>query len=214
MIHFGRPHQGPVDIFRGHFAQVARRIDVPDGLSEDKKLLIGAQFTLEYSFASAAIFNPSMAQSIDQTGVLPGALRFVMSLRPVGEGHTSSIIFRRGIIDAAGKVVMEPAGPYHQHPRRMEPFRQSTMQPHLRVTEKGVPETFTETVLGPTSDPFTTEQLRRYLYRVQKRDGKRRRQVIPPSPAASPATAPCSPLCCIHTRCMRSRSRQSGLFPS
>jgi predicted GH43/DUF377 family glycosyl hydrolase len=171
MTDFGHLHQGLVDIFRGHFEQVARRIKVPDGLSDDKKLLIGAYFTLEYAFASAAIFNPSMTSSIDQTGVPPGALRFVMSLRTVGEGHISSIIFRRGIIDAGGNVVMEPAGSYQQHPRKLEPLRLGRMQPYLRVTAKGVPETFTETVLGPTSDPFTTEQLRRYLYRVQRLEG-------------------------------------------
>ena len=45
---------------------------MPDKLSDDKKPLIGAYFTLEYSFASAAIFNPSMTPAIDQTGVPRG----------------------------------------------------------------------------------------------------------------------------------------------
>jgi len=40
-----------------------------------------------------------------------------------------------------------------------------------RITRTGVPETFTETVLGPTGEAVTTEQLRRYLYRVQKLEG-------------------------------------------
>ncbi len=171
MTDFGPLHDGLLDIFRGHFEQVARRINVPDRLSDDKKLLIGAYFTLEYSFASAAIFNPSMTPDIDQTDVPSGALRFAMSLRTVGEGHISSIIFRRGIIDAAGNVSMRPAGPYHQHARKMEPLRLSQVKPHPRVTEKGVPETFTETVLGPSGDAFTMDQLRRYLYRVHRLEG-------------------------------------------
>jgi len=171
MADFGQLHEGLLDIFRGHFGQLARRVHMPEGLTDDKKLLIGAYFTLEYAFASAAIFNPSMTPAIDQVGVPSGSLRFVMSLRTVGEGHISSIIFRHGIIDPEGHISMEPSGPFHQHPRKMEPLRLSKMQPQTRVTQRGVPETFTETVLGPTSDAFTTDQLRRYLYRVHRIEG-------------------------------------------
>jgi predicted GH43/DUF377 family glycosyl hydrolase len=167
---FGHLHDGLEEIFLGHFGQVSRRVDVPKGLSNEKKLLIGAYFTLEYSFASAAIFNPSMTPAINQVGLEPGSLRFVMSLRAVGEGHISSIIFRRGVIDAKADVSIEPAGPYHQQPRKMWSLWLGGAQAHPRITEKGVPETFTETVLGPMGNSFTTEQLRRYLYRVQKLD--------------------------------------------
>jgi len=171
MSDFGHLHDGLLDIFRGHFEQVARRITLPSELSDDRRLLIGAYFTLEYSFASAAIFNPSMTPAIDQTGVPSGALRFAMSLRTVGEGHISSIIFRRGIIDADGRISMEPVRPYQQHARKMEPLRLSQVKAHPRITEKGAPETFTETVLGPSGDSFTMDQLRRYLYRVHRLEG-------------------------------------------
>jgi predicted GH43/DUF377 family glycosyl hydrolase len=39
-------------------------------------------------------------------------VRFVMSLRATGEGHVSSIVFRRGIIDADGRVSVDPPGQY------------------------------------------------------------------------------------------------------
>ena len=59
-----------------------------------------------------------------------------MSLRTVGEGHISSIIFRRGIIDASGNVGMEPVGPHHHHPRKMDSLRLSQVKPHSRVMER------------------------------------------------------------------------------
>jgi hypothetical protein len=111
-----------------------------------------------------------MASAINQTGVEPGSLRFVMSLRTVGEGHISSIIFRRGVIDANANITIESAGPYQQQPRKMWRFWLGRAKSHPRVTEKGVPETFTEKVLGPMGNSFTTDELRRYLYRVQRLD--------------------------------------------
>jgi predicted GH43/DUF377 family glycosyl hydrolase len=66
-------------------------------LSRDHALLIGAYFSEEYSFEAAALFNPSLVAHPDQTGVAPGAIRFVMSLRGIGEGHVSSVTFRTGI---------------------------------------------------------------------------------------------------------------------
>jgi len=35
-----------------------------------------------------------------------------MSLRATGEGHISSIVFRRGLIDANGNVSVDPPGRY------------------------------------------------------------------------------------------------------
>ena len=61
-----------------------------------RRLLIGAYFTHEYSVEAAALFNPSIVLAPDQSGLASGSLRFVMSLRAVGEGHMSSIEFRYG----------------------------------------------------------------------------------------------------------------------
>lgn len=69
--------------------------------------LIGAYFSEEFSFESAALFNPSVVRHPDQGGVAPGALRFLMSLRGIGEGHVSSLTFRAGIWDADGTISVE-----------------------------------------------------------------------------------------------------------
>jgi predicted GH43/DUF377 family glycosyl hydrolase len=67
-------------------------------LSDSRTLLLGAYFTGEYAVESAALFNPSIVPHPDQTGLDGGDLRFILSLRAVGEGHVSSIEFRTGII--------------------------------------------------------------------------------------------------------------------
>ncbi|PPJ49044.1 glycosidase [Rhizobium sp. KAs_5_22] len=72
--------------------------------SQMQRQLIGAYFMNEYSFEAAALFNPSIVPHPDQTGVSPGGLRFILSLRAVGEGHISSLTFRSGEITAEGAV--------------------------------------------------------------------------------------------------------------
>ena len=62
--------------------------------------MIGAYFTHEYSIEAAALGNPSIVAAPDQSGLAAGEVRFVMSLRAIGEGHISSIEFRTGVVDA------------------------------------------------------------------------------------------------------------------
>ncbi len=90
-----------------HFKMVAGRLDDPTALSEDRRRLIGAYFTHEYSIEGAALGNPSIVAAPDQSGLADGAVRFIMSLRAVGEGHISSIEFRSGVIGDDMKIVME-----------------------------------------------------------------------------------------------------------
>ena len=64
---------------------------------------------MEYSSESTALFNPSIVPAREQDGLKAGSVRFVMSLRAVGEGHISSIVFRKGVIDKDCQVHLEPA---------------------------------------------------------------------------------------------------------
>jgi predicted GH43/DUF377 family glycosyl hydrolase len=93
------------------FSEVKKYLD-GQPLSHEQQLLIGAYFTSEYAIESAALFNPSIVPDPDQSHVPPDALRFLMSLRAVGEGHISSIVFRRGIINAQGDVTLDPPPRY------------------------------------------------------------------------------------------------------
>lgn len=83
-----------------------------DTLTVNRKLLIGSYFTHEYSIESAAFFNPSIVEDPDQTELEDGQRRVIISFRAVGEGHISSITFRRGLIDKDNNITILPAGSY------------------------------------------------------------------------------------------------------
>src|SRR5471030_2653776 len=83
-----------------------------DTLTVYRKLLIGSYFTHEYSIESAAFFNPSIVQDPDQTELQEGNRRVIISFRAVGEGHISSITFRRALIDQNNTITVMPAGSY------------------------------------------------------------------------------------------------------
>lgn len=83
-----------------------------DTLTVYRKLLIGSYFTHEYSIESAAFFNPSIVEDPDQTELEEGERRVIISFRAVGEGHISSITFRRALIDKNNSITVIPAGSY------------------------------------------------------------------------------------------------------
>jgi predicted GH43/DUF377 family glycosyl hydrolase len=76
--------------------------------SEIQRQLLGAYFLNEYSFEASALFNPSIVPHPDQSGTPEGGLRFILSLRAVGEGHVSSLTFRTGTIAADGSLAVDP----------------------------------------------------------------------------------------------------------
>ena len=76
--------------------------------STARQRLIGAFFCHEFTYAAAALMNPSIVPHPDQSGMAEGAIRFVMSLRAVGEGHISSIVFREGIALPDGTFQLWP----------------------------------------------------------------------------------------------------------
>jgi len=81
-------------------------------IEEHRRLLIGSYFTHEYSIESAAFFNPSIIEDPDQSDLEDGQKRLIISFRAVGEGHISSIIFRRALIDRHNNITVIPAGDY------------------------------------------------------------------------------------------------------
>ena len=108
---FQSRHRELIEIFE------ARAYEMEDAVLEhaaytiEQRRLVGAYFMHEYSFEAAALFNPSIVAHIDQTGVPDGGLRFLLSLRAVGEGHVSSLTFRSGLIAADGSVAIDtPVG--------------------------------------------------------------------------------------------------------
>lgn len=77
-------------------------------LDPARAIVAGAFFSQEYAFESAALFNPSLVLHADQTGLEPGEVRLIMSLRGIGEGHISSATFRILRWRPGGEPVLEP----------------------------------------------------------------------------------------------------------
>lgn len=111
---FSRRHRNLADAFADHFGRIAYllpslELDIAD-FSEEKQMLLGSYFTMEYSVESAALVNPSIVSSPDQLELPAGAHRVILSLRAIGEGHISSIVFRKAILTADGGVILEEEG--------------------------------------------------------------------------------------------------------
>jgi predicted GH43/DUF377 family glycosyl hydrolase len=111
---FGNRHREIEKLLMEHFDNVSSSVDVDTRtFSLDRKLVIGAFFTKEYSIQAAALFNPSIVPHPDQTGLKKGQQRFIMSLRATGEGHISSIVFKTGIVDDDMNIHLDEGSGYH-----------------------------------------------------------------------------------------------------
>ncbi len=104
-------HRDLTGTFSKHFAVVAHEIPSSRRLSAERRMLIGACFTTEYAPEAAALFNPSMVAHPDQSGLAGGQLRFLMTVRCVGEGHVSSIGFRTGVLGPGGALIVDEPQP-------------------------------------------------------------------------------------------------------
>lgn len=106
---FGPRHRDLRATFEHHASRIANRIPPGPPLSTERRLLLGATFTHEYSVEAAALCNPSLVLGPDQGGAAPGTADMVMSTRCIGEGHRSSVGFRSVRVDADGRVTVAPA---------------------------------------------------------------------------------------------------------
>lgn len=117
---FSKRHRNITRIFERHCDKLKNLFVVmkigDEQLTYKKRLLIGSYCTNEFSIESAAFFNPSIVEDVDQSGLEEGEKRVIISFRAVGEGHVSSIVFRRGLIDKNNVVSFVPSGSYVDEP--------------------------------------------------------------------------------------------------
>ncbi|TVQ21611.1 MAG: glycosidase, partial [Spirochaetaceae bacterium] len=69
---------------------------------DTRRELLGSCFIMEYSIAAAALFNPSICLTAT-------AGKAVLSLRAVGEGHISSVLFRSARVADDATLTVSPA---------------------------------------------------------------------------------------------------------
>lgn len=96
-------------VFEERFEEIEHKLGLSGlPLRREMRLLIGAYFCHEYSYAAAALMNPSVVRHPDQSGMQDGSIRILLSLRAVGEGHISTIAFREGIITHDREMMLLP----------------------------------------------------------------------------------------------------------
>ena len=159
MAEFKTRHQRLRDYFLNRFDFVRHLLPTNQPLSDERKLLIGAYFTHEYSLEAAALFNPSIVPHVDQTGLPQGTMRFILSLRATGEGHISSITFRTGTIDDSGKIHVDTPSRYVTTPDHIPPVSYDKAIFWHQLQELGVADTIAETILKNLHDNFTVDEL-------------------------------------------------------
>ena len=156
---FNKRHRNSEDFFLKRFNKAAPYIPAEEEISRERKLLIGALFSMEYSLESAALFNPSIVWDPDQSGLPEGSKRFILSLRAVGEGHISSIVFRTGVVDSGNKITVVDSGRFVSSPV-------STAYPlynkdlfNRKIETLGLKDEFSEKISGNLGDTFILNEL-------------------------------------------------------
>jgi predicted GH43/DUF377 family glycosyl hydrolase len=148
-------------VFEKHFEFVKHLLPHEEQLttSREKKLLIGSYFTMEYSLEHAALFNPSIVEDPDQSGAAAGEKNVILSFRATGEGHISSLVFKRGKLDKNAMIHLEPSGKYmneglvtQQKWNNKAVFRELLSQTIL-------PEDIRQNILNQLQDTFSYKEI-------------------------------------------------------
>lgn len=152
-------------IFMKHYALIEHRIPTNMKLTDDDKRFFGSFFTQQYALESTALFNPSIVPHPVQDR--EGVLRFIISLRAIGEGHISSITFMEGEIDADCRITVAENSPVIYEPERTPHFyekKQFTKKAH----ELGILTSLNMPLIDGMPDEFSYEELSKVISKAFK----------------------------------------------
>src|SRR5258706_949922 len=168
LAEFGERHQQIKRLLQARFEQAREYLLTDQPLSVERKQLLGAYFTHEYSLEAAALFNPSIVPHPDKSDLPAGSLRFILSLRATGEGHISSVTFRTGVIDRGGQITISEPTRYCLEPTQVPnpAYEKALFERKLR--ELGLLGDFSRSVLQSIVDSFTLEELEASVGLVSK----------------------------------------------
>ena len=152
-------------IFEKHFEFVKHLLPEKDvvTLSAEKKQLIGSYFTMEYSLEHAALFNPSIVEDPDQSGAGKGEKNVIISFRATGEGHVSSLIFKRAKLDINSSIQFEPSGKYMNEGRVTQKKRNDKEAFKELLSQTILPEDIRTDILNQLGDTFSYKQIEAVL---------------------------------------------------
>ncbi|MEL1245533.1 glycoside hydrolase family 130 protein [Flavobacterium sp. DGU11] len=170
---FSKRHRSITKKLFNHCERVKKYIAMAGGdfekLDDYTKLLIGSYFTHEYSIESAAFFNPSIVPDPDQSNLEEGQLRVIISFRAVGEGHVSSVVFRRAMIDRNNDITVIPAGNYIDEADKIHNIVYQKRLFLKKALEADINNEFIKTVTEQLEDRFDYEQLKKLVLEAKQK---------------------------------------------
>jgi len=164
---FAHRHKDIQAVLMSNYQRIAEYIEDPTTLSEERKLLLGACFTMEYSIESAALFNPSVVIYPKQNQMKKGQTRVVFSFRATGEGHISSIVFRSAIIDRDNSIFLEPVSPFLGTPEVVLNVTYDRGLFKAKLEEIGQFSEAAKAIYEHLPDNFTSEQMKQAIETVR-----------------------------------------------
>ena len=163
---FGRRHPNLEKSWLRQFEKVKAYLSNNDSLSASRRLLIGAFFTGEYALESVALFNPSIVPHPDQTDLGAEDLRFILTLRAIGEGHISSIEFRGGVIRGNYSIEMDKTTSLVTAPDiDPDPTFPKSIFLH-KLQERGLENNWSRSVMNRLGATFTRTELDESMQRA------------------------------------------------
>ncbi|WP_326825921.1 glycoside hydrolase family 130 protein [Streptosporangium sp. NBC_01756] len=162
---FGDRHHDLEATFLHHYDLVRYRVPRHLDLPPAGRLLVGAYFSHEYAVEAAALCNPSMVAHPDQSGLSPGQLRVVLSVRQIGEGHLSSIGFATALLGpGTALTVADRSGPLTVGRRQSTHHRRDLFAAGL--ADAGQDSEVSATVLGSLPALFDDDGFEQAVARV------------------------------------------------
>ncbi|MBW6501273.1 MAG: glycoside hydrolase family 130 protein [Bacteroidales bacterium] len=171
---YARRHRNVSLIFEAHFNKLVglfKELEIRlNNNDKQRKALIGAYFTMEFSIESAAFFNPSVVMDPDQSELDQGEKRLIFSFRATGEGHISSIVFRSAVIDKNSNLIIEPVGKMLAEAERIKRhiYNKKTFVKKLDEMQDFDNKVSPVFVLEKLGDSFTYGELKRAVEETRK----------------------------------------------
>jgi len=167
---FANRHRNISKVFMNHAIKIQDIIEGMeinfDELTLERKLLIGAYCTSEYAIESAAIFNPSMIEDLDQTYLGPGEKRVIISFRATGEGHLSSLVFRRAVLDSNNDLIISRIGDDIDVPEISHKKLHDKKRFCDKLKEMDIPEKYSQNIMRDLPDKFEYYLLKNEVEKV------------------------------------------------
>lgn len=139
-----------------------------EDLTDERKMLIGSYCTMEYSLESAAFFNPSIIEDFDQSYLEKGEKRVIISFRATGEGHISSIVFRRAILDVNNDLHLAKKGDYIDMAEISHKKLYDKKRFVKKLNEMRIPEKYISSIMDALPDRFEYYSLKNAVNNLLK----------------------------------------------